>query len=151
AVEYNGTSYISIQPGTNKQPDTQTSYWSVLAQIGATGNTGATGPTGATGATGVTGATGATGATGVTGATGPTGATGATGATGITWQGTWSSSTAYVVNDAVEYNGTSYISIQPGTNKQPDTQTAFWSVLAQIGATGATGATGAAGATGATG
>jgi hypothetical protein len=54
-VDYNGTSYISIQAGTNKQPDTNASYWSVLAQIGNTGPTGATGATGPQGATGLQG------------------------------------------------------------------------------------------------
>src|SRR5881296_125390 len=69
----------------------------------------------------------------------------------MTWQGTWSGSTPYAVNDAVAYNGTSYLSIQAGTNHQPDTITGFWSELAQKGDTGATGATGATGPQGPTG
>src|SRR5204862_181724 len=110
--------------------------WSALAQQGATGATGATGSTGATGATGATGSTGPQGPQGTTGTTGTTGATGATGATGpagLTWQGTWSNSTAYAVNDAVQYSGASYMSIQPGTGHQPDTSATFWSLLAQQG------------------
>src|SRR2546422_683702 len=66
----------------------------------------------------------------------------------MTWQGTWSSSTPYAVNDAVAYSGASYISIQAGTNNQPDTSATFWTLLADKGATGATGVTGAAGTTG---
>lgn len=50
AVSYLGSSYISTAPGTGHQPDTSPSYWSLLAQGGATGATGATGPQGTTGA-----------------------------------------------------------------------------------------------------
>ena len=103
---------------------------------GATGTTGATGVTGATGSTGAAGAAGAAGMAGSNGNDGATGATGATGPQGLTWQGTWSGGTAYAVNDAAAYNGSSYISIQAGTNHQPDISGTFWSVLSQIGATG---------------
>jgi hypothetical protein len=135
AVQLNGTSYISTQAGNlNEEPDTDPTFWSTLAQIGATG---ATGPTGSTGATGAAGATGATGPNGVIGPAGPTGPTGAQ---GLTWRGTWSSATTYALNDAVQFNGTSYISTQAGNlNEEPDTNPAFWNTLAQIGATGATG------------
>jgi len=61
-----------------------TSYWSLLAQVGATGPTGYTGWTGAAGPTGPTGYTGWTGAAGPTGPTGYTGWTGAAGPTGPT-------------------------------------------------------------------
>lgn len=70
---------------------------------------------------------------------------------GFTWQGSWSGATAYALNDAVNYNGSSYLAVQAGTNQQPDTSPLYWEVLAEKGATGSTGATGAAGATGATG
>src|SRR5207244_3714516 len=102
AVAYNGTSYISIQAGANHQPDTSSSFWNLLADKGATGATGTTGATGATGATGPQGPQGPQGPAGATGTTG------ATGPAGLVWQGTWSSSSAYAVNDAVAYNGTSY-------------------------------------------
>src|SRR5262245_62699272 len=98
------------------------------------------GPTGATDVAGVqrpTGPQGAAGIAGATGATGPTGAVGATGAVGIAWQGSWNGATTYALNDVVEYNGGSYISITSGTNHQPDTSPAFWSLLADRGATGA--------------
>src|SRR5277367_5562327 len=99
--------------------------------------------------TGTTGATGATGAVGPTGATGPTGPGGPQ---GLTWQGTWSGATAYALNDAVQFNGTSYISIQASNlNHEPDTSPTFWNTLAQVGATGATGAIGPVGPDGATG
>ena len=170
ALFYNGSSYVSLQgSNTGNEPDTSAAYWSLLAQQGAAGVTGATGAAGATGATGATGvgstgATGATGANGATGATGATGAngvdgsagaTGATGATGagLNWISTpWSSGTTYNQDDALFYNGSSYVSLQgSNTGNEPDTSAAYWSLLAQQGAAGVTGATGAAGATGATG
>ncbi len=144
-VYYAGSSYVAIQAGINQQPDTQTSYWALLAKQGSVGLTGANGATGATGPAGPTGATGATGLTGATGASG------ATGAAGLTFQGTWSSSTNYSLRDLVYYAGSSYVAIQAGINQQPDTQTGYWALLAKQGSAGATGATGVAGPTGATG
>src|SRR5207302_1817510 len=63
----------------------------------------------------------------------------------------WSNATAYAVNDAVTFNGTSYIAMAAGTNQPPDVTPAAWSVLAMVGSTGATGLTGTAGVTGAVG
>ena len=166
AVAYNGSSYISIQAGTNQEPDTSAVFWSLLAQVGATGATGATGAAGSQGATGATGPTGPQGPTGPFGATGPQGAAGATGPAGppgLNFQGTWNSTASYAVNDEVLYSGSSYICIQAGSNQEPDVSPSFWTLLAQVGAQGpagpagpqgpigATGATGPEGATGATG
>ena len=148
AVFYNGSSYVSLQgSNTGNEPDTSASFWSLLAQQGATGATGTAGSNGAAGATGATGATGPSGADGVNGAAGATGATGATGA-GLNWQSApWSSGTTYNLNDAVFYNGSSYVSLQgSNTGNEPDTSASFWSLLAQQGATGATGAAGSNGA-----
>jgi hypothetical protein len=39
-VQFNGSSYISIQAGTGHSPDTSPTFWSVLAQVGATGSNG---------------------------------------------------------------------------------------------------------------
>ena len=116
---------------------------------GATGPAGPQGLQGATGATGPVGPQGPVGLTGPLGPTGPTGATGATGPQGVVWRGAWSSATFYAQNDGVQYNGTSYISLQASNaNHQPDTSPTFWDVLAQKGAMGATGATGATGPAG---
>jgi collagen type VII alpha len=72
-VYYSGIAYLSILAGTNKQPNTETSYWDAYT-AGITGPTGATGDTGAAGAAStVAGPTGATGTTGVAGAVGPFG------------------------------------------------------------------------------
>lgn len=58
-------------------------------------------------------------------------------ATGFTPRGAWSSGASYVQNDTVSYtNGSSYVAIQASTNQQPDTQTAYWQLLAERGATG---------------
>ena len=56
------------------------------------------------------------------GAAGATGATGATG-TGINWNAApWSSAATYNLDDAVFYNGSSYVSLQgSNTNNEPDT------------------------------
>lgn len=142
---------------------------------GPTGLTGPTGPTGATGETGLTGTAGPTGPAGPTGGTGNTGSTGSQGiqgiqgtpGLGITWRGEWSGSTTYAINNAVFWNGSTYISLAgSNTNHNPETDSGvgvsgtWWADVAiqgatgpqgVAGATGPTGATGAAGTTGATG
>ncbi|MEO8192130.1 MAG: hypothetical protein ABI682_17490, partial [Acidobacteriota bacterium] len=168
-----------VAANIGNQPDSSPAQWSLLAQqgtagaagalgpqgpVGATGATGATGPQGPLGATGSIGPQGPVGATGSTGATGPAGATGsagptgglgpqgpagAAGAKGLSWQGAWSNSTTYASDDAVSFNGSSYVSLASGNVAQPPASApAFWSLLAQEGATGATGPQGAAGSDG---
>ena len=68
---------------------------------------------------------------------GDTGAAGADGEDGldINWKGTYSSGTAYVVNDAVFYEGSSYICILNSTGNLP-TNTTYWNLMAQKGAAG---------------
>jgi hypothetical protein len=124
---------------------------------GSTGLAGSTGPTGANGAAGGTGSTGATGAIGPTGAigaqglqgiagvTGSVGSTGTTGATGINLQGPFTPGT-YNQNDAVTFQGSSYISTAGGNTSTPPA--APWLLLAQAGATGTAGPTGVDGPTG---
>ena len=75
-VTYNGSSYACKTSHTASPSilPTNTTYWTLIAQKGATG---AKGDKGDTGATGPAGATGAKGATGATGAQGPKGDTGA--------------------------------------------------------------------------
>jgi hypothetical protein len=78
---------------------------------------------------------------------------------GLTWRGTWSANptpTAYAVNDAVQYDGTSYVKIGTGGNASlpPDDLANLdisWELLALEGAPGPTGADGADGVDGATG
>jgi hypothetical protein len=93
---------------------------------------------------------------------GPTGPAGPAGTNaniaGLTWKGTWSATPtpAYAVNDAIQYNGTSYVKIGTGGNASlpPDNVANLnisWEVLALAGMIGATGTAGANGTDGATG
>lgn len=122
-VQFNGGSYISIRENNfNYRPDWSTGYWSVVAQPGENGEQGSVGPTGSIGPQGPVGPQGPAG---------PAGPQGTTGLRGLTWQGTWSSATTYALNDAILFNGTSYISIQASNlNNQPDVSPTFWNVLA---------------------
>ena len=126
---------------------------------GNQGDQGITGNQGDQGATGSTGATGAQGTQGLTGNQGDQGATGAVGADGVVWRGTWSGATAYVLDDLVADDGTTYICILGHTNYQPPNGT-YWNIFALEGTQGSQGAQGsvgnqgdqgAAGATGSTG
>lgn len=132
--------------------------------MGQTGLTGPVGPMGAQGLQGVqglqgpqgvAGPAGAMGATGATGSTGPAGAqgpAGVAGAAGMVFRGSYSSGTNYVLNDAVSYLGSSYMSIAASNHgNTPGLSPAFWSVLAAAGAAGAQGPSGATGPTGAQG
>lgn len=106
AVEYNGSIYMCIQAGTGQQPDISPLYWELGASKGDTGATGATG------------------------------ATGPAGPEGLIWQGAYSGATAYVVDDAVAHNGSSYICILATTGNAPPNAT-YWNLLASKGDAGA--------------
>lgn len=158
AVAYQGSSYIAVT-STTATPGS-TADWEVLARQGSQGTAGPAGQRGPAGSPGAAGSTGATGETGATGAQGPA---------GLTWTGAWSSTTAYVVTDAVSYQGSSWIALSANTDVTPSTTSSDWAMLAQQGAQGqqgpagvpgspgpsgspgATGATGPIGPTGATG
>ena len=60
------------------------------------------------------------------------GATGDTGPAGLTWLGAWSDATDYVVDDAVDDAGSSYVCILGHKNYQPPNGT-YWEVLAAAG------------------
>jgi hypothetical protein len=145
-------------------------YWTLIAQMGATGLTGATGVgatglEGATGSTGLEGATGLTGATGEIGSTGIQGATGDAGATGL--QGNdgptpwtlpatvYNNGASYNLGAAVTYLGGYYYRtgnpLNPGYPPEPGVISASWTPVADGGATGLQGDAGATGLTGATG
>lgn len=66
---------------------------------------------------------------------------------GINWQGAWNVSTPYKKDDAVSYQGSSYIALLDNTGVTP-TNTTNWGKLAAKGAVGATGPAGPAGAQG---
>jgi len=83
---------------------------------------------------GVIGATGAQGAQGIQGIQGDSGLLGV-------WQGTWVSQN-YVVNDIVEYLGSSYICILNTVSSEVPTNTTYWDLTTQKGDTGAQGVQG---------
>ena len=114
---------------------------------GETGATGATGPAGPAGAAGAQGLQGVVGIQGIQGIQGPPGLPGA----GVAWQGEWSNATTYSQDDAVGYQGSSYISKQDANTNHLPTDTAWWNLWVAKGDTGATGATGETGAAGADG
>lgn len=73
------------------------------------------------------------------------------GGSALNWLGAWNSGTAYVVDDMVSRNGSSYIAILAGTNHAPESSPTYWDLIAAKGDTGSTGATGSAGTPGSTG
>lgn len=147
AVLWKGAGWVSLLNGNHgNTPDASPSAWNMFAASGASGITGATGNTGLQGATGTAGAAGSNGLNGVTGATG------VTGTPGLAYQGTYNSTTNYVLGDVVLWNGSSYASLL-GSNRgnTPGAAPSTWGLLTAQGPAGAMGATGGVGATGATG
>jgi hypothetical protein len=108
-VSYLGSCYICILASLNNLP-TDPTYWDLLASKGSDGSNGVDGIDGIDGADGLS----------------------------IVWHGPWDSGHAYIINDAVSNSGSSYISIQAGTNHAVS-DGAFWQLLASIGSTGAAG------------
>lgn len=64
------------------------------------------------------------------------GGTGPPGPVGITWLGEWSAITAYAIRDAVQYQGSSYITTQPNTGVPPPSDLTKWDIVASAGAVG---------------
>jgi len=52
------------------------------------------------------------------------------------FRGSWNNATAYNIDDIVVRNNQSYISIQAGTNQDPATATAYWTLIAAKGVDG---------------
>ena len=154
AAAYGGSSYVALSANLGREPDLSPLYWGVLAQAGV-GLPGATGPAGAQGSMGypgpagsagpagpqgVQGAVGAAGQVGANGPAGPAGPTGATGIAGLAYRGGYASTTNYALNDAVTFEGASYISLVASNVGQTPGLSANWAVLAAQGAAGAVGA-----------
>ena len=113
---------------------------------GPTGETGPRGPegpegpigpqgvVGAQGSQGIQGVKGETGLQGPIGPSGPTGPQGPKGDRGATWRGSWSAAMAYVVNDLVEYDGSTYIALASSSNVAPTGSLGTkWSLFAEAG------------------
>jgi hypothetical protein len=103
---------------------------------GIQGPQGDVGPQGIQGPQGVKGDTGDTGPQGPQGIQGIQGPQGVAGPEGLNWLGAYNGSTAYVVDDAVSYNGSSYICKLASTGNLPTNGT-YWDLLAEKGAPGA--------------
>jgi hypothetical protein len=135
-VSWQGSSYISLAASNvGNKPDQSPAFWSVLAAQGAVG---------AMGAVGAVGLQGPAGPVGATGATGPAGPAGANGVPGMNFRGAWASTAQYAVNDAVTFNGSTYLALTSNMSSAPDQYPQIWNVLAQAGATGPGGPAGTA-------
>jgi len=142
-VRYNGADYVSLQASNHgNTPDQSPAWWALFAQDGTAG---ATGPVGTTGATGPAGPIGPQGIQGFQGNQGPIGSP------GIAFEGAWVTGYGYAANDAVSYNGSTYIASEGNSSNRPDNYPTVWSMLAQAGAQGLQGLPGTPGSTGATG
>jgi hypothetical protein len=90
------------------------------------------------------------GGTGATGSQGPIGPTGPIGPVGAVWRSTWAAGTAYVQNDVVERNGSSYVCmVATSTGQDPETTPASWTLVAAEGSVGPQGPDGPQGVSGA--
>ena len=138
AVSYNGSSYFALIENSGVQPDTNPSYWALIALEGSQGPQGDPGTPGTPGADSTV--PGPPGPMGDTGPQGPQGDPGAPGPT-LNWRGDWTY-TAYTYNDAVSYNGSSYLCIYPNYGFQPDTNPYYWDTIAEQGAQGPPGTNG---------
>ena len=105
-----------------------------FAKAVAAGGVGPQGPAGASGAPGPIGPSGPQGPTGPRGGTGDIGPAGPTGPRGLSWQGAYSGTSSYVKDDAVQYNGSSYVATGPVTPGLVPGVAPVWSLLAQKGA-----------------
>ncbi|MFM8332643.1 MAG: IPT/TIG domain-containing protein [Candidatus Methylumidiphilus sp.] len=172
AVYFSGASYravVAIAANGAQPSPSKTTPWTLVAMQGAVGVKGDAGPAGAKGDPGPQGSKGDTGTVGVQGATGPqgnpgpqgakgdTGAAGAqgpAGVAGLNWLGNWNLASAYQINDAVYFQGSSFRAVAaiPANGAQPDTgRSTPWALLALQGAQGSTGSKGDTGAVGPTG
>jgi hypothetical protein len=119
AVSYSGSSWVARQPSLMSIPIAGPD-WDLLADRGQQG------PAGANGAAGTPGGQGPQGDPGEQGPAGPVGPQGPP---GLNWRGAWEGTTAYVTDDAVSHDGSSWVALQPSLDVSP-ADGAFWSMLA---------------------
>ena len=50
---------------------------------------------------------------------------------GLAWRGAWASENDYKLDDVVEYSGSSYVAVQASTNEIPQSNAAYWNLVAQ--------------------
>ena len=107
-----------------------------FAKAVAAGGVGPQGPAGAAGADGPVGPSGPQGPAGPRGGTGDTGPQGATGPRGLTWKGAYSGTATYAKDDAVQYNGSSYVATGAVSAGLVPGVAPVWELMAQKGAGG---------------
>ena len=121
---------------------------------GSQGPAGPQGPQGSQGVQGIQGPQGYAGSVGSDGAQGPQGpqgAQGAVGPAGLYWQGAWSSTSIYNINDAVGFTGSSWFciaTVSTATTSTPYQDTTSWALLSSQGSPGQQGPQGIQGPTG---
>ncbi len=104
----------------------------------AAGGVGPPGPAGPDGAPGAVGPAGPQGPQGLRGPQGDPGPAGPTGSRGLNWRGGWNAGSDYAKDDAVYYNGSSYVAVvNIGTSGAVPGVSANWDIVAQKGASGA--------------
>ena len=154
AVTHGGSSYMATDASTDVEPGVDEGwedYWDVFAVKGAAGATWWVDPGYEDGVVGdlalmtgqyagVVEQRGESGWGQVCDIKGPPGEDGEDGSdgTGFTWRESWMSSTAYVLNDVVEWSGSVYICIlaYSGGEVGPETDTTHWSRMVQKGDAG---------------
>jgi hypothetical protein len=137
AVTYLGSTYISLTTSNaGNTPDQSPTYWAVLALQGLAGTSGAIGATGPQGTNGSPGLAGTAGAPGVSGPAGPV---------GMTFHGAWNAGVGYAINDAVAFDGATYIALSNSTSLRPDLNLQVWMLIANAGSVGPSGPAGASG------
>ncbi len=156
-VIYNGSVYRNTSGNNGGNPDTTPADWDLFVSKGDPGTAGPQGPAGADGAQGPQGPAGADGAQGPQGPQGPAGPDGAQGtqgpagtdgaqgppgpqgAEGLAWRGPHDEAAAYAPDDAVSFQGSSYVCI---TGTTGPFNPAHWNQLAARGDAGPEGAQG---------
>ncbi|MBL9126240.1 MAG: tail fiber domain-containing protein [Verrucomicrobiales bacterium] len=110
---------------------------------------GPVGPQGPQGPQGPVGPVGPQGETGLQGPVGPQGPAGPGGGeAGLHWRGAWDSGLVYAANDAVSFDGSSWIALVSNSAIKPAADPATWSLLAAQGEPGTRGPQGPAGPAG---
>jgi len=142
-VLYGGAGYVSLVTGNHgNSPDLSPLQWTEFASGGA-------GPAGAAGAIGPIGGNGVAGLNGAVGPAGPAGAVGPQGPPVANYTGNYASTGNYALNDAVEYGGSTYISLMGANHgNAPDQSPSWWALLVARGEAGPVGIAGAVGAVG---
>ncbi|MGD9571568.1 MAG: hypothetical protein AB7V62_06795 [Thermoleophilia bacterium] len=112
-----------------------------FAKAVTAGGVGPAGPQGAPGAAGAPGPAGPQGPAGPKGHTGDTGPAGPQGARGLTWRGPWQPGAAYVADDAVQHDGSSYVATGPVDPGLVPGVAPVWQLLAAKAGSGGGGST----------